>query len=148
MAAEAKYDMKVYPVQVAVRSASDGAAVHMVTLPYCDCADFTNRRGLVIETEHGVAITLCKHIIEALERVGGWHRDPKDELRSGQTKAEVVAFLCGDRVKLTSVQARTVMDRFLRHDTADYSGRPGTGVHGVIARDPRLDRYDVTIVTR
>ena len=53
MTAKAKYDMTVYPVQVAVRSQSDGAAVHMVTLPHCDCADFTNRKGQLVPVEPG-----------------------------------------------------------------------------------------------
>jgi hypothetical protein len=76
MAPSAKnYDMSVYPVQMAVRSQSDGAAVHMVTLPYCDCADFTNRKGRAVETEGGQAVTVCKHLLAGLERVGGWHRD-------------------------------------------------------------------------
>jgi hypothetical protein len=146
--AEAKYDMTAYPVQVAVRSETDGAKVYGVFLPYCPCADFTNRKGVLVEAPDGAVITVCKHLVQAFALVAGWHRTAsKDEVRSGQTKAEVVAFLCGDRVRLTSVQARSVMDKFLRHDAADYSGRPGTGVHGIITRDPRLDRYDVTVIT-
>jgi hypothetical protein len=72
MAAEAKYDMTVYPMTMAVRSASNGARAHLVQLSYCDCEDFTNRRGRL--TEDG-SVTICKHVREALERVGGWHRE-------------------------------------------------------------------------
>jgi hypothetical protein len=73
MTSTPKYDMTAYPVQVAVRSQSDGAAVHMVTLPYCDCADFTNRKGHVIETDNSPAVTVCKHLLRALE-LAGWQR--------------------------------------------------------------------------
>jgi hypothetical protein len=73
MASPKNYDMTAYPVQVAVRSQSDGAAVHMVTLPYCDCPDFTNRKGRVTEAGDGqAAVTVCKHLIRALE-LAGWH---------------------------------------------------------------------------
>jgi hypothetical protein len=68
-------DMAVYPMTVAVRSESDGAAVHVVHLPYCDCADFTNRKGRL--TGEGSYVSVCKHIREAIERVGGWHRAPE-----------------------------------------------------------------------
>jgi hypothetical protein len=74
MTSTPKYDMTVYPIQVAVRSQSDGAAVHMVTLPHCDCADFTNRKGQLVSFEGGKTVTVCKHLAEALERVGGWNR--------------------------------------------------------------------------
>jgi hypothetical protein len=74
MSAEIKYDLTVYPMTVAVRSASDGAKVRLVQLPYCDCPDFTNRKGLL--SDDGT-VTVCKHIREALERVGGWHRGPQ-----------------------------------------------------------------------
>ena len=81
------YDMTVYPIQAAVRSASDGAAVHLVTLPHCDCADFTNRRGMLIEVdEHTAGVTICKHIAEAIARIGGWHR-PEPEVYSDLTRA-------------------------------------------------------------
>lgn len=92
-AAAEKYDMTVYPVQVAVRSASDGARVHMVTLPYCDCPDFTNRRGRV--TEDGT-VSVCKHIREALERVGGWHRsEPEPEVYGNLTRERAREILGG-----------------------------------------------------
>lgn len=93
MAAEAKYDMTVYPIQMAVRSASDGASVHMVTLPHCDCADFTNRRGQLTADE--TAITVCKHIKEAMARVGGWHRpeEPKHVLYPVITRGQAVTVL-------------------------------------------------------
>jgi hypothetical protein len=81
MTAEAKYDMTVYPTAGLVRSASasDGAKSHQVTLPSCDCADFINRKGWVIEVDGVSAVTICKHIAEFIERVGGWNR-PAEEV--------------------------------------------------------------------
>lgn len=81
MAAPAKYDMAVYPTAGLVRSASDGAKSHQVTLASCDCADFTNRRGQLVVVDDTLAVTVCKHVAEFLERVAGWHRpaDPAPE---------------------------------------------------------------------
>jgi hypothetical protein len=82
MASPKNYDMTAYPVQVAVRSQSDGAAVHMVTLPYCDCPDFTNRKGRVAEAGDGqAAVTVCKHLIRALE-LAGWHAAERPQASS------------------------------------------------------------------
>lgn len=92
MAQAKTYDMTVYPVQVAVRSQSDGAAVHLVTLPHCDCADFTNRKGKL--ADDGEAITICKHIREALARVGGWHR-PEPEVHADLTYKRAAEILNG-----------------------------------------------------
>lgn len=94
MTAKAKYDMTVYPVQVAVRSQSDGAAVHMVTLPHCDCADFTNRKGRLVESPVlGNAVSVCKHIAAALESVGGWHGTPGPRVFEHVTRTEALAAL-------------------------------------------------------
>jgi hypothetical protein len=74
MAAEIKYEMTVHPTAGLVRSQSDGAKAHAVTLPSCDCADYINRKGRLVAVDGLMAITLCKHIVEFLERVGGWNR--------------------------------------------------------------------------
>lgn len=83
MALPAKYDMAVYPTAGLVRSASDGAKSHQVTLASCDCADFINRKGQLITIDGVIAVTVCKHVAEFLERVAGWHRpaDPEPEHR-------------------------------------------------------------------
>jgi hypothetical protein len=73
--AKAMYDMTVHPTTALVRSQSNGAAAHAVTLPSCDCADFINRRGRLVEADGGIAVTLCKHIEAALLRIGGWNRE-------------------------------------------------------------------------
>jgi hypothetical protein len=73
-----QYDMTVHPTAGLVRSASDGASAHHVTLASCDCADFINRKGRLVEVDGGiVAVTVCKHVAEFLERAGGWHRAPE-----------------------------------------------------------------------
>lgn len=110
MAAPAKYDLAVYPIQVAVRSASDGAAVHQVTLPYCDCADFTNRKGVTITVGDGRAVTICKHLAEALERVGGWHRQPEAEHRMYPSLSRQQAFT----VLTSSYIAADLAERILK----------------------------------
>jgi hypothetical protein len=130
------YDMAVYPVQVAVRSASDGAAVHMVTLPHCDCADFTNRKGRLVEVEFGgVAVLVCKHIAAALGRVGGWHRDEPAE--------ETVTYH-----RLPRIQAVTLMtSAHLAADLVDRLLRAAVGAGGLavtvtISTGSVLVKYD------
>lgn len=87
------YDMTVYPIQVAVRSASDPTRVHMVTIAHCDCADFTNRRGMLIPVdEHTVGVTVCKHIVEAMARIGGWHR-PEPEVFPNLRRVDAIRVL-------------------------------------------------------
>jgi hypothetical protein len=151
MAAGKNYDMATYPVQVAVRSQSDGAAVHMVTLPYCDCADFTNRKGRVVDSDAtGKAVTVCKHMLEALERIGGWHRQAAPETQT----------VTHDQ--LTRATARTLMtSAYLSAELADRllvaagsSSAGGTGIAAVIATstgqvsvqyDSAARRYSVTL---
>jgi hypothetical protein len=100
-------DMAVYPTTVAVRSESDGAAVHTVHLPFCDCADFTNRRGRL--TTDGT-VTICKHIREAIERVGGWHRAPDpDPLTYGNlSRSQALTLLTS--AYLAALAARDLVD--------------------------------------
>lgn len=106
------YDMTVYPVQVAVRSQSDGAAVHMVTIPYCDCADFTNRKGRLVQAEGiGFTVTVCKHLAEALERVGGWHREPQPAGLDNISRADLRWFLSSAAVQLPSDEITALMRR-------------------------------------
>lgn len=95
MAAPAKYDMTVHPTSALVRSQSNGAVAHQVTFPSCDCADFINRRGLLVEVNGGIAVTLCKHIAEGLERIGGWHRpaEPGPVIHQRLTRAQAVTTL-------------------------------------------------------
>lgn len=138
--------MTAYPIQVAVRSASNGAAVHMVTLPYCDCADFTNRKGKVIEIPGGFAVTLCKHLIEALERVGGWHRPAETgEVIPRLDPAEALALLTGPRVRMRQGEARAVLSALTmrRTETSDFNG---TAVKGFVTYDPLKSRFEVTIL--
>lgn len=77
MANAKTYDMTVYPTQAAVRSEHDGAKTYLVQLPFCPCADFTNRRGEV--GEDNTSVTVCKHIVRALALVGGHHGTPEPE---------------------------------------------------------------------
>ena len=136
--------MTVYPVQAAVRSMSDGAAVHTVTIPHCDCADFTNRRGqLLMVDDHTMAVTVCKHVAEALARIGGWHRP----------EPEPVTY-----PYLTRGQAATVMtSAFLASDLTDRLLRAAVGAGGeavtvtiatgqvLVKYDSPARRYDVTL---
>jgi hypothetical protein len=88
------YDMAAYPVQVAVRSESDGAAAYMVHLPYCPCADFTNRKGRLSEQDGTPTVSICKHIADALGRIGGWHREaPSPVLYPVLTRGQAVTVL-------------------------------------------------------
>lgn len=95
--AKTNYDMTVHPTTALVRSQSNGAVAHAVTLPSCDCADFINRRGRLVEVEGGIAVTLCKHIEAALLRIGGWNREVAPGLAvtnfPGLTRAQAVTVL-------------------------------------------------------
>lgn len=140
-------DMTVYPVQAAVRSASDGAAVHMVTLPHCDCADFTNRRGqLILVDEHTVAVTVCKHMAEALSRIGGWHR-PEPEVFPNLRRGDVIQVLA-DKAEL---QGRAVAAALHNVHTGapqqlTRPGRPAVLLEVSPSGDPHGHRrYTVTI---
>jgi hypothetical protein len=107
--AKTNYDLTVYPVTALVRSASNGAAAHQVTLPSCDCADFINRRGQLVEVGGGIAVTLCKHIAEALIRVGGWTRpEPPAQpvtVHGRLLYADALRRLCEHPVGITEPQA-------------------------------------------
>jgi hypothetical protein len=90
------YDMTAYPVQVAVRSESDGAEAYMVHLPYCPCPDFTNRKGRLDVIDGVPVISICKHVAEAMQRVGGWHREaekPRPVLYPVITRQQAVTVL-------------------------------------------------------
>jgi hypothetical protein len=94
MADEIKYAMTVHPTAGLVRSQSDGARAHAVTLPSCDCADYINRKGRLVSVDGLVAITLCKHIVEFLERVGGWNRAVPETVEYHDiTRSRVVTLL-------------------------------------------------------
>jgi hypothetical protein len=110
MAAEARYDMTVHPTHALVRSQSNGATAHQVTFPSCDCADFINRRGHLIETADGLAVTLCKHIAEGLLRIGGWNRpDTAVTVHARLTRFEATRVLCEAPVGLTEPQATDLL---------------------------------------
>jgi hypothetical protein len=146
MTSTPKYDMTVYPIQVAVRSQSDGAAVHMVTLPHCDCPDFTNRKGQVVEAELGrpEAITVCKHILTALERVGGWNRPAPTRHEGVPMKKAFDLLTAADGV--SDGLAEAALARAVRGQPAiiPADGRRGEiRVEVIRERGPRL--YTVTI---
>ena len=129
MAAEARYDMTVHPTSALVRSQSDGATAHQVTFPSCDCADFINRRGQLIEIDAGIAVTLCKHIAEGLRRVGGWNRpaDPGPEVLGGLTHEGASGHLAEAGVNVR--EASRALNEAMRNSRS-HAGRP-TGLASV-----------------
>lgn len=143
MAAEPKYDMAVYPMTVAVRSASDGARAHLVQLPFCDCPDFTNRRGQLTYDGTSESVTICKHIREALARVGGWNRAEKEETFSDLTRVDVLSILRGSRIGMTPRASNAVLAQFAHSALAEFEH--GTGISGVVRYDQRLGRYTMTV---
>jgi hypothetical protein len=140
--ARTSYDMTVYPMTVAVRSASNGARAHLVQLPYCDCEDFTNRRGRL--TTEGT-VTVCKHVREALERVGGWHReDPKDEVYEDLTYSEASELL----TSILAVDATMVLGALAGVHTGqpvELARAAGEAVRLSVKPGERGRRYTVTI---
>jgi hypothetical protein len=141
------YDMTVYPVQAAVRSASDGARSYTVTLPYCPCADFINRRGLLIPVdEHTMGVTICKHIAEAMARIGGWHRpDPEPKVITDLTPPAAKELLQGPEVGLIPRKANTVLRRASGHLSGTFSTLDGALVDGLVEYDRLQSRYTVTL---
>jgi hypothetical protein len=122
MAAPAKnYDMTVHPTAGLVRSQSDGARAHQVTLPSCDCADYINRKGDLVQVDGLTAITLCKHIVEFLERVGGWNRP------AGPPSPEVYENLSRQRARTLMAEA-LLADSMITHllDIVIVDGNPVT----------------------
>lgn len=147
MALEAKYDMTVHPLQALVRSQSDGASAHLVTFPGCDCADYINRKGTLVELPDGViAVTLCKHIAEGLRRIGGWNGGgPASEVIEDLTHDEARELLTGPRVKMTATGARTLISTLGmgRQREYEFVGQKGKGF---ATYDARLSRFTVTLL--
>lgn len=146
MAQAKNYDMAVYPVQVAVRSQADGAAVHMVTLPHCDCADFTNRKGRLVDGAGSPHVSVCKHIAAALERIGGWHGpEPEPKVWGILMHAEARELLIGPEVCLPPRTAYAVLRRASNHDEATFTTLGGALCDGHVAYDRLQSRYTVTL---
>jgi hypothetical protein len=59
--------LAVRPLTAEVRSETDPNVAYTVTLPYCPCRDFHNRRG---NLALGLESLLCKHLKAALGLVG------------------------------------------------------------------------------
>lgn len=147
MTAEAKYDMTVHPVSALVRSQSNGAAAHQVTFPSCDCADFVNRRGQLIEAGDDIAVTLCKHIAEGLRRVGGWHRAEPAPVSFGDlTHTAVKELLASSLVGFSPREANAVLAKVARDGEASFKASiTGLLVDGAIAYDMLASRYSLTV---
>jgi hypothetical protein len=148
MASPRNYDMTAYPVQVAVRSQSDGAAVHMVTLPYCDCADFTNRKGRIADSEGGKAVTVCKHLLRALE-LAGWHQPEPGAAGTvtynSLTRARAVTLLTS--AYLSSALTEQLLTAAVGAATSPSIGATADLVSGpvLVKYDPQTRRYTVTL---
>lgn len=129
MAAEVRYDMTVHPTHALVRSASRGGVAHQVTFPSCDCEDFINRRGQLIEIDAGIAVTLCKHIAEGLRRIGGWNRpaDPGPKVLRSLTREGAAAYLAEAGVNVR--EASRALNEAMRNSRS-HAGRP-TGLASV-----------------
>lgn len=147
MTSQAKYDMTVHPLQALVRSQSDGAAAHLVTFPGCDCADYINRRGALVELPDGnVAVTLCKHIAEGLRRIGGWNdAGPASEVIGDLDHSAVRELLTGPRVKMTGTGARDLITALsmMRTQEREFVGQKAKGF---ATYDNRLSRFTVTLL--
>jgi hypothetical protein len=153
MAQAKNYDMAVYPTAGLVRSQSDGARAHQVTLSSCDCADYINRKGQLVETEAGPAVTVCKHVAEFLERVGGWNRPvpgpaaPPPGRRAAEplvhqavTRERARAILAGAGVE--DARARSVLTSIRGQHGRDTLRLPEGGWL-LVTYDAQIDRYDV-----
>jgi hypothetical protein len=138
------YDMTVYPTAGLVRSARDGARAYQVTLPSCECPDFINRKGWVITVDGVPAVTICKHIAEFMERVGGWNRpSPAEETFPDLTRIDVLSFLRGPRVGMTPRESNAVLAQFGSSEFAEFEALHG--ITGVVRYDRAAGRYTMTV---
>lgn len=152
MAADPKYDMAVYPTAGLVRSASDGARTHQVTLASCDCADFINRKGRLIEVDGIMAVTVCKHNAEFLERVGGWNRPaepkPAPQVHSDLTRVQAFGFLVDtEGADVTVGAANAVLNSVMEGQPAFIPaiGRKPCVKVAVTGRAVKDRRYTITL---
>ena len=138
------YDMAVYPVEVAVRSEHDGALTYNCHLPYCPCADFANRKGVLVPIEGGFAVTLCKHLLNAMERVAGWHRKAQPDVYAGLPLQAATELLMG--LGMTRTVSRMILT-----DAADtavsefFKDVAGATASGKVEGDKLRGRYTVTV---
>jgi hypothetical protein len=140
VAAPEKYDMTVYPTAGLVRSASDGARSHQVTLPSCDCGDFINRRGQLLAVDGLPVVTICKHIVEFMVRVGGWNRSPEPGVHEGLPRERAAKLLSS----LSGVPADAVMPALDFACSGSFSvNRPGRST--VKIEVDAIGLYTVTI---
>lgn len=133
-----KYEMAVYPMTVAVRSASDGAKVHQVHLAFCDCADFTNRKGRLTVDGN---VTICKHIAQAMALVGGWNRPGTPEVHVDVHQAEALDLLTADG-NMTRAYAHSCLSE-VSVRLAKISQFDGNTRSGIVTCDHRLGTYTV-----
>jgi hypothetical protein len=154
MAAEPRYDMTVHPTHALVRSQSNGAAAHQVTFPSCDCADFINRRGKLIEVDGGLAVTLCKHVAEGLRRIGGWHRDETAVPQQAAAyynlmHGDVKELLRGPVVGFSPREANQVISKATHDGEAVFKGfLTDLPADGTLTYDQLTSRYTLTVAGR
>lgn len=144
--AEAKqYDMAVYPTAGLVRSASNGAATHQVTLASCDCADFINRKGRLIEVDGVLAVTICKHNAEFLARIGGWNRQPEQRVTHEDVTRERARTILAE-AGLTDSAVRSLLNSIRVHNGKDSfrSGRVDQP-DGEVTYDDLSGRYTIVL---
>jgi hypothetical protein len=148
MASAPKYDMTVHPTAGLVRSQSDGARAHQVTLSSCDCPDYVNRKGRLVEVDGGIAaVTVCKHIAEFLVQAGGWHRpaalplNQRDRLGVSFERARTLLAEAG----IDDAKARSVLHSIRVQHGRDTLRLPESG-SVLVTYNELTDRYDVRLL--
>jgi hypothetical protein len=137
------YDMAVLPTTVVVCSETDPNTTYHVQLPYCPCKDFRYRRTL---RDLPLEERFCKHLTEALARVGSWHRTPRaksvysnlfhDDIKRLLTDGTVVGF---------SVREANTVLRNMTESGAEFSVATGAPVDGKVEYEKLPSRYTLTV---
>ena len=146
--AKTNYGMTVHPTAGLVRSQSDGARAHQVTLSSCDCADYINRKGQLVEVGDALAVTVCKHIAEFLTKVGGWSRQPEPTVvYRNLLHNDVRELLRGDVVGFSLRESNQVLAEVGRTGSVSFKASlTGLRVDGTLEYDGLTSRYTLTVI--
>jgi hypothetical protein len=148
MTAQPKQGMAVYPVTVAVRSASRPGHVHMVHLPWCPCEDFQYRHARLLRGEIALAELFCKHLHQAMEQVGGLQAADDTPPVATKVYNDLTRGAAIDVIAApgTGVSRDTALAGLLGMSTRNQFPRPGRPAIAVtVARNGRSRRYSVTV---
>jgi hypothetical protein len=137
------YDMAVLPTTVVVCSETDPNTTYHVQLPYCPCKDFRYRRTL---RDLPLEERFCKHLTEALARVGSWHRTPRPTtVYTNLFLNDLMALLTDGKVVGFSLTEARALRRGMTESGGEFSVATGAPVDGKVTYEKLPSRYTLTV---